>query len=151
VFASEGLSSFVASLGLPRIPLVPVSSSQAVIGAVLGVAIAKGGKGIQVSILKNIFLGWITTPIMAAVLSFISLFFVENVFEQMVYQPIIITTAKELQDSMPQGSPATEIKGRRYQIRNNRIILPGPAAPHNHDAPGQVAPNHETPVSPVKK
>ena len=43
LFASQGLEQFLASYGLPTIPLVPVSSSQAVVGAVLGIAILKGG------------------------------------------------------------------------------------------------------------
>ena len=37
LFASKGLENFLASYGLPTIPLVPVSSSQAVVGAVLGI------------------------------------------------------------------------------------------------------------------
>jgi PiT family inorganic phosphate transporter len=40
LFASEGLERLLAENGLPTIPLVPVSSSQAVVGAVLGIALA---------------------------------------------------------------------------------------------------------------
>ena len=47
LFASQGLESFLQSNGLPTIPLVPVSSSQAVVGAVLGIALLKGGRGIR--------------------------------------------------------------------------------------------------------
>ena len=36
IFASQGLEQFLLSRGLPALPLVPVSSSQAVIGAVMG-------------------------------------------------------------------------------------------------------------------
>ena len=36
-FASKGLSNFLISLNIPSIPLVPVSSSQAIVGAVLGI------------------------------------------------------------------------------------------------------------------
>ena len=43
LFSSEGLESWLSSQGLPTIPLVPVSSSQAVIGAVIGIGLAKGG------------------------------------------------------------------------------------------------------------
>lgn len=42
LFASQGLESWLKSHGLPTIPLVPVSSSQAVVGAIIGIAIAKG-------------------------------------------------------------------------------------------------------------
>lgn len=85
MFASQGLQQFLASHNLPTLPLVPVSSSQAVIGAVIGIGIAKGGRGICWSILGRIAIGWITTPIIAALICFISLFFLENVFNQVVY------------------------------------------------------------------
>ncbi len=87
LFASETLERWLISHGLPSIPLVPVSSSQAVIGAVIGIGIAKGGKGINYAILGKIASGWVTTPVAAALLSFVSLFFVQNVFEQQVARP----------------------------------------------------------------
>jgi len=80
LFASKGLESWLASHGLPTIPLVPVSSSQAVIGAVLGIGLSKGGRQIDYAVLGRIGSGWVTTPIIAGVLAFVSLFFVENVF-----------------------------------------------------------------------
>ena len=85
MFASEKLENFLLSNGLPALPLVPVSSSQAVIGAINGIGLAKGGRSISWSILGHIALGWIFTPIMAALLCFISLFFLENVFNLVVY------------------------------------------------------------------
>jgi len=83
-FASKTLEQWLISHGLPAFPLVPISSSQAIIGAVIGIGIAKGGKGINFNILGKITLGWITTPIAAGVLSFVALFFMQNVFEQQV-------------------------------------------------------------------
>ena len=88
LFASESLERWLVTHGLPPIPLVPVSSSQAVIGAVIGIGIAKGGKGINFGVLGKIASGWVTTPIAAALLSFVSLFFVQNVFEQQVVRPV---------------------------------------------------------------
>lgn len=85
LFASEALESFLHAHHLPALPLVPVSSSQAVIGAVIGIGIAKGGHGINWNILGHIALGWITTPLTAAVLCYVSLFFLQNVFNQVVY------------------------------------------------------------------
>lgn len=87
LFASQGLQDFLISHGLPSLPLVPVSSSQAVIGAVIGIGIAKGGHGVRWSILGRIAIGWIATPIIAALVCFVSLFFLENVFNQVVYLP----------------------------------------------------------------
>ena len=91
VFSSKELSSFVASLGLPPIPLIPVSSSQAVVGAVIGIAMLQGIKGVRQvkwGVLGGIASGWVTTPIIAAVIAFVSLFIVQNVFDQQVYQTV---------------------------------------------------------------
>ena len=86
MFASSGLKNFLDSYSLPSHPLVPVSSSQAVIGAVLGIGLAKGGHSIHWPLIGRIIFGWLTTPIMAALLCYISLFFLQNVFNQVVYQ-----------------------------------------------------------------
>lgn len=85
LFASQGLQTFLINHGLPSLPLVPVSSSQAIIGAVIGIGIIKGGRGISWGILGRIAIGWVATPIISALICFISLFFLENVFNQVVY------------------------------------------------------------------
>ncbi len=87
IFASPNLREMLISLGLPALPLVPVSSSQAVIGAVMGIGIAKGGRELNWNILLKTAAGWITTPIIAAGICYISLFFLQNVFGQTVYLP----------------------------------------------------------------
>lgn len=84
IFASQGLKSFLEGIGLPAIPLVPVSSSQALIGAVIGIAIAKGGKGVNYTILRRISIGWVIAPILAGLICFVTLFIMQNVFEQTV-------------------------------------------------------------------
>lgn len=94
LFASKGLERWLLSYGLPTIPLVPVSSSQAVIGGIIGIVLAKKGRGINYKVLGKISSGWVTTPIIAALISFVSLFFVQNVFEQKVVQPIIKNNVK---------------------------------------------------------
>ena len=86
LFASQGLEHFLASAGLPTIPLVPVSSSQAVVGAVIGIGLLKGGRGIKWRVLINIASGWVTTPVIACLVCFIALFFLQNVFNQQVYR-----------------------------------------------------------------
>ncbi|MHA1153228.1 MAG: inorganic phosphate transporter [Alphaproteobacteria bacterium] len=88
LFASQGLESLLADAGLPTIPLVPVSSSQAVVGAVLGIGLIKGGRSIRWRVLGGISLGWLATPIIAGVACFIGLFFLQNVFNQEVYRPV---------------------------------------------------------------
>ncbi|WP_066857124.1 inorganic phosphate transporter [Halodesulfovibrio spirochaetisodalis] len=88
ILSSQGLSNFSVSLGLPPIPLVPVSSSQATIGAIVGIGLLKGGRGIRWRSLANIAFGWILTPVMAATICFVCLFFLQNVFQQTTYQPV---------------------------------------------------------------
>ena len=91
IFSSTTLVKFVVSLGLPPYPLVPVSSSQAVIGAVIGIGLTHGISGAQQikwRVLLNIASGWVRTPIISALLSFIFLFFLQNVFQQQVYQSV---------------------------------------------------------------
>jgi len=80
LFASRGLESWLAGNGLPTIPLVPVSSSQAVVGAIVGISILQGAAGIRWSVLGKIVAGWIVTPIAAGLICFFGLFFLQNVF-----------------------------------------------------------------------
>ena len=87
LFSSEGLENFLVSIGLPPLPAVPVSSTQAVIGAIVGIGLAKGGKEIRWSLVGKLVCGWVTSPLMAFILSYISLSFMENVFKQSVIAP----------------------------------------------------------------
>ena len=87
LFASEGLESLLASYGLPTIPLVPVSSSQAVIGAVIGIGLYKGGQQLDWRVAGKIACGWVTTPAIAIVLSFSTIILVQNLFMVKVYEP----------------------------------------------------------------
>ncbi|MFO7815905.1 MAG: anion permease [Halanaerobiales bacterium] len=85
LFASEGLKYWLISYGLPSFPLVPVSSSQAVVGAVIGIGLIKGAHNINYKVLFKIGLGWIITPVTSAIISYIALFFIQNVFLLNVY------------------------------------------------------------------
>ena len=87
LFSSETLERFLLSIKLPPLPAVPVSSTQAVIGAIVGIGLVKGGKGIKWSLVLKVVSGWVATPVIAFVLSFISLFFMENVFKQTIFMP----------------------------------------------------------------
>ncbi len=85
IFASVSLQNFLISINLPPLPLVPVSSSQAVVGAIIGIGLAKGDRNINLSKLGKISFGWLLTPTISLILSFISLFFMQNVFMQSVF------------------------------------------------------------------
>ncbi len=87
LFSSISLHNFLAAHGLPTLPLVPVSSTQAVIGAIIGIGLAKGGRNIDWRIIGKIVVGWVAVPALAMLICFISLFFLANVFNQTVYLP----------------------------------------------------------------
>ncbi|WP_367356331.1 anion permease, partial [Mesotoga sp.] len=48
---------------------VPVSTSQAIVGAVIGAGLARGSRDINYKILRNIALGWLQTPLIAGLVS----------------------------------------------------------------------------------
>jgi PiT family inorganic phosphate transporter len=84
LFSSVKLYQWLVGHGLPAFPLVPVSSSQAIVGAVIGIGIIKGVRNIRYKVLGEIAIGWVATPIIAGIISFISLFIIQNVFNQNV-------------------------------------------------------------------
>ncbi|MCD6399920.1 inorganic phosphate transporter [candidate division WOR-3 bacterium] len=89
IFASSGLEKLLLKVGLPTIPLVPVSSSQAVVGAIIGIGLARGGgRAINYRVFSKVIWGWFLTPISAGVITFFALFFMQNVFQQRVYKRI---------------------------------------------------------------
>lgn len=85
LFASQGLKNFLVGHNLPSFPLVPVSSSQSIVGGVIGIGLAKGGRNLNLGVLGRISLGWVATPVIGAVVAFVALFIVQNVFGQVVY------------------------------------------------------------------
>ena len=50
---------------------VPVSTSQAIVGAVLGIGIIKGMQSVNTRVLINIVIGWLSTPLVAGVVAFL--------------------------------------------------------------------------------
>jgi PiT family inorganic phosphate transporter len=84
VFSSQGLYDFLTSRNLPAFPLVPVSQSQAVVGAIIGIGLAKGGRNIQLAKIGNIALGWVLTPLISMLISIVALNVLQNVFLQVV-------------------------------------------------------------------
>jgi phosphate/sulfate permease/DNA-binding CsgD family transcriptional regulator len=116
IFSSQTLSNALQSLGLPSIPLVPVSSSQVVIGAIIGIGLLKGGKQIKFGVLGSISVGWVATPLIAGLVSFFLLFFVHNVFQQDVgaantlnqKQTVIKNTVNRLSDQTDTVSIAVD-------------------------------------------
>ena len=118
LFASEGLRAFLLGHGLPAFPLVPVSSSQAIVGSVIGIALVKGGRGIRWRMIGEITGAWIATPVVAIVISFISLFILQNVFQQKTYIPVEYQLTAEAEQRILKtgiGTDAlTELRGKTY-------------------------------------
>ena len=118
LFASEGLERWLALHGLPTLPLVPISSSQAAVGAVLGIGLAKGARGVNFKVLRSIAWGWVTTPVVAAVLCYVTLFFAQNVFEQQVVRQESYEVSPEILTHLQQEGFATlnlpELMGHQF-------------------------------------
>jgi phosphate/sulfate permease len=80
IFSSTGLSNLIVKAGLPPIPMVPVSSSQVIVGCILGIGLYKGARNINFRVLGEIGLGWIISPVASGLLTFFLLFFMKNIF-----------------------------------------------------------------------
>ena len=80
IFSSTSFSGMLKSIGLPPIPLVPVSSSQVIVGSIIGIGLIKGVNEIKFKTIRGIIAGWVLTPLAAGLLSFLALFFVRNLF-----------------------------------------------------------------------
>ena len=81
IFSSSGLSALFVKIGLPPIPMVPVSSSQVIVGSVLGIGLYKGARNINFRILGEIALGWLATPIASGLVGFCLTFLYEKYFQ----------------------------------------------------------------------
>ena len=118
LFASQGLEQWLNSMGLPTLPLVPVSSTQAVVGAVVGLGLMRGGRDIDWRLLRNIGAGWVTAPLIAALVCFVSLFFMQNVFNQQVYREVrYVMSAQALTRLAERGVPTQslgDLQGQTY-------------------------------------
>jgi PiT family inorganic phosphate transporter len=57
--------------GSYHLPAIPVSISQALVGSVVGLGMARGLQTIQLKVLRNILVGWIAAPVAACALVYI--------------------------------------------------------------------------------
>jgi inorganic phosphate transporter, PiT family len=118
VFASQNLERLLVNLGLPSIPLVPVSSSEVAVGAVLGIALMQGGAGLRWRVLMRIGVGWVLTPIITGIVCFVGLFFLQNVFQQQVHRDVrYVVSTPVLEKFAEIGIPSegiTDLAGRTF-------------------------------------
>ena len=114
IFSSSGLSAFLRNAGLPAIPMVPVSSTQVMIGSIIGIGLYSGARNINFRILGEIAAGWILTPLIAGILTFFSLFFVKNIFG--------IHVGSKTGGAVPVELPATSPDPRVSEIMQYLIL-----------------------------
>ena len=67
-FSMTSLRTALEALNLPTFPLVPIPVSSVMIGAICGIALTKGGRGLNISVLGRIVLSWILVPVVAGAL-----------------------------------------------------------------------------------
>ncbi len=108
LFASERLEQLLAKMSLPTIPLVPVSSSQAVVGAVIGIGMLQGGREIQWPRVYSIVKGWVITPLVSCLLCFVGLYFLQNVFQQTVQRDSNYTLSASVIEKLQKEGIETE-------------------------------------------
>ncbi len=139
LFSSRALEGWLLAHGLPAIPLVPVSSSQAIIGGIIGIAIVRRGREIRYKVLGDIALGWLVTPLLAGGITFFGLFVLQNVFSLEVYHKA--GPPAVAQPSAPTKIPSgSHLKQRIPVVRERKAsasLPPGkPAADKPAAAPG---------------
>jgi len=103
IFSSSGLSSLPERIGLPPIPMVPVSSTQVIIGSVIGIGLYKGVRNINFRVLGGIASGWVLTPVFSGILTYVTLFFVKNIFSIDVGRKTEPGTTQALQEGSVAG------------------------------------------------
>lgn len=59
---------------------IPVSTSQAVVGAVVGAGLTRGVKNVNFGVFKNIAIAWVSSPLVAGVLTYIVAFLTRGFF-----------------------------------------------------------------------
>jgi phosphate/sulfate permease len=114
IFSSSALSSLIQKAGLPPIPMVPVSSTQVVIGSIMGIGLYRGARNINFRVIGEIAAGWVLTPLIAGILTFFSLFFVKNIFG--------IEVGSSITGSSPAVLPLAETDPRISEIMQYLIL-----------------------------
>ena len=109
IFSSTGLSNLIVKTGLPPIPMVPVSSSQVIVGCILGIGLYKGARNINFKVLGEIGIGWIISPVASGLLTFFLLFFMKNIFGINVGSKVSESVDSSEQISMIYGQ--TDVSG----------------------------------------
>ncbi len=65
---------------LGNIMKIPVSTSQAVVGAVVGAGLTKSVRCVNFGVFKNIAIAWVSSPLMAGILTYLTALATQNIF-----------------------------------------------------------------------
>lgn len=111
IFSSSWLSDLCIRTGLPPIPMVPVSSSQVIVGCIIGIGLYKGIRNIKFKVLGEIALAWVISPVASGLLAFFLLFFMKNIFSINVGSKadMAIISAGEISNNLPEGNDISSI------------------------------------------
>jgi inorganic phosphate transporter, PiT family len=112
LFSSSSLANLLQSVGLPSLPLVPVSSTQIVIGSLLGIGLVKGVRELNFRMLGGVVMGWALTPLISGIVTYIALFFVKNVFSLQVTGMV--------KSGIPEIEPVTTV----HTVKNISVAEP---------------------------
>lgn len=121
LFSSTSIERLLNTVGLPSFPLVPVSITQAIVGGVMGIGLAKGGRYMNYKILLKIGSGWVITPLAAAFFCLVFLFIVQNVFDREVYKALKFETNKAVIENLKtNGVPVDSLAGKKDSTFNSQ-------------------------------
>ncbi|GGO84238.1 hypothetical protein GCM10011348_30020 [Marinobacterium nitratireducens] len=118
LFSSRSLERQLIDWELPPIPLVPVSSTQAIVGAMVGIGLLKGGHAVNWRLIGRIGCGWVATPLVAATICVFCLFVLQELLHLSVArQQQFVVSPPVMQRLRAEGLDADTLgilDGRRY-------------------------------------
>ena len=65
------IASALTVLLMGKLMGIPVSTSQSVVGAVVGAGLVNGAKNVNFGVFKNIAIAWVSSPLAAGILAYI--------------------------------------------------------------------------------
>lgn len=73
LFSWEGLYRVLVSYHLPHFPLVPLPLSNTMTGAIIGIALTKGGYGLRPTVLGRVLASWFLVPVVSGLICWVIL------------------------------------------------------------------------------
>ena len=67
--AFTAVASMAVTVHIFAVIGVPVSTSQAIVGSIIGIGLIRGTHAIKFGVLRNIMIGWLLTPVISLILA----------------------------------------------------------------------------------